>query len=617
MNEIDGKGRTIRELLGKKFSVDFYQREYKWQTKQVRELLDDLAESFLAHYKQNDERNAVQKYGHYFLGSVILSNDDKKKKTFVIDGQQRLTTLTLLLIYLLRRQGDKPDRVKLDDLIYSEKYGTKSFNLDVPERKACMEALFTGQHFDPNGQPESVQNIIARYQDIDAVFPKEIGESALPYFADWLIENVNLVEISATSDEDAYTIFETMNDRGLSLSPLDMLKGYLLANITDDEKRAAANQLWKVRVQELVELGKEEDADAVKAWLRSQYAQSIRERKKGAHPGDFDRLGTEFHRWVKEQEKKIGLHKSDDFARFIQHDMNFYGQQFHRVRHASLKLTPGLEAVYYNAQNDFTLQYPLLLAPLLPDDPEDVVTHKLRIVAEFLDILIARRAVNYLSLNYSAMSYNVFLIMKDIRAKNVDELVTVLTDRLLNLGCDFNGTSDGSRKGVQDFRLNQWSKRYIHQMLARMTAFVEVQSGLPNHFVEYVAEGKNRYEIEHIWANHPEHHAEEIPDASDFDNWRNSIGGLLLLPKSFNASYGDLPYAEKLEHYNGQNLLARSLHQNCYDHDPGFLKFVQQSGLPFKPLPQFKKDDLEARQQLYHKVAEAIWNPKRLQVAVQ
>ena len=46
-----------------------------------------------------------------------------------------------------------------------------------------------------------------------------------------LTEKVRLFEIRAASDEDAYTIFETMNDRGLSLTPLDMLKGYLLANI--------------------------------------------------------------------------------------------------------------------------------------------------------------------------------------------------------------------------------------------------------------------------------------------------------------------------------------------------------------------------------------------------
>lgn len=108
------------------------------------------------------------------------------------------------------------------------------FDSNVPERTRCMEALFNKQPSDPTGQPESVRNIITRYQDIEQHFPEELANHALPYFANWLIENVHLVEISAYSDEDAYTIFETMNDQGLSLSQLDMLKGFVLANIADE-----------------------------------------------------------------------------------------------------------------------------------------------------------------------------------------------------------------------------------------------------------------------------------------------------------------------------------------------------------------------------------------------
>ena len=88
-----------------------------------------------------------------------------------------------------------------------------------------------------------------------------------------------LVEITAFSNDDAYTIFETMNDRGLSLTPTDMLKGYLLANISDEDNRAHADNAWKHQMAKLRDLGKDEDADCVKAWLRSQYADRIRERK--------------------------------------------------------------------------------------------------------------------------------------------------------------------------------------------------------------------------------------------------------------------------------------------------------------------------------------------------
>ena len=144
--EIDGKGKTVRELLaGRKFSIDYYQREYKWQTKQVAELIDDLSAKFLESYEPGHERSAVAEYGHYFLGSIIISDKDGQK--FIIDGQQRLTTLTLLLIYLQHQLQDAEQRGQLAELIFSQKFGKRSFNLDIPERTACMEALYTGKDF--------------------------------------------------------------------------------------------------------------------------------------------------------------------------------------------------------------------------------------------------------------------------------------------------------------------------------------------------------------------------------------------------------------------------------------------------------------------------------------
>jgi len=308
MKEIVGKAKSIRDLIGaSRFAVDYFQREYRWQTKHVAELLDDLASKFRESYEASDERSAVETYGHYFLGSIIVSDKDGKK--FVVDGQQRITSITLLLMYLHSELSDTLQKGELANLIFSLKYGTRSFNIDVPERARCMDALFQGQPFDDDGRSESVTNILGRYRDIEEKFPEELLGNALPYFADWLIENVHLVEITAFSDEDAYTIFETMNDRGLSLRPTDMLKGYLLTNILDANRRTLCSNTWVNMVQELQKQGKEEDANAIKAWLRAQYASTIRERKSLAAPKDFDLIGTEFHRWVKTHEDDLSLKK--------------------------------------------------------------------------------------------------------------------------------------------------------------------------------------------------------------------------------------------------------------------------------------------------------------------
>lgn len=614
MKTIDGKARTINEILkGKRYGIDYYQREYRWEKKQVKELVDDLTEQFMQWYRPGSQRSEVEKYGNYFLGSIILSERDGNK--YIVDGQQRLTTITLLLLLLHRRQGNRLDRVKLEDLILSERYGERAFNIAVEERRAIMHALFVGTVPDTGDASESVQTIVARYQDLEELLgeqAEDIDDAALPFFCDWLIEKVYLIEITAASDDDAYVIFETMNDRGLSLTPLDMLKGYLLAKIENVGQREQATRVWRERIESLRKLGKDEDTDAVKAWLRARYANSVRERRSGSENKDFERIGTEFHRWLGDHAEEIGLKSGDDFFRFIHDDMVFYTRQYERVRKASIKPEEGLEPVYHVAAFNFTLQYPLLLAPLSFSDSKEVIDRKIRAVAIFLDILLARRAVNYLSMTYGAMSYAAFLIMRDIRGLGLPELVDTLSKRLDDQGCTFDGTSDGRRSGFDGFVLNQWSKRYIKVLLARMTAHLEQASGIDSSAAKYLVEGRGRYEIEHIWAAHPKRHRDEFPSEADFWEYRDRFGGLLLLPKSFNGSYGDLDYEKKRKHYVSQNLMAWSLHEHCYERNPGFLSFVEKTGLPFRPMEHFRKADLDERQALYRQLADQVWAPARL-----
>src|SRR5262249_16884223 len=157
------------------------------------------------------------------------------------------------------------------------------------------------------------------------------------------------------------------------------------------------------------------------------------------------------------------------------------------------------------------------------------------------------------------------------------------------------------------------NRRQIHRLLARMTDYVETHSGLGSRYTEYVQrKGKTGYEVEHIWADHAERHEDEFAHPNDFQEYRNRIVGLLLLPKTFNASYGNLPYAKKREHHLKQNLLAQSLHEKAYERSPQFLRFVEETGLPFRGHADFKKADLDDRQKLYSLLAEQIWNPSRL-----
>src|SRR3989304_5956043 len=94
---IQGKERTVKELLkDKKYAIDYYQREYRWETKHITELIDDLANKFFNYFEPTHPVKQVANYGNYFLGSIVVSQKDGQN--FIVDGQQRLTSLTLLLI---------------------------------------------------------------------------------------------------------------------------------------------------------------------------------------------------------------------------------------------------------------------------------------------------------------------------------------------------------------------------------------------------------------------------------------------------------------------------------------------------------------------------------------
>ncbi|HCI81792.1 MAG TPA: hypothetical protein DHW02_19120 [Ktedonobacter sp.] len=565
--------------------------------------MQDLEAKFLQDYDEGHPYHQVKHYKHYFMGSIIISEHDTHK--FIIDGQQRLTSLTLLLIFLNNLQKQRTDghRVNLDALIFSDDFGEKSFNLDIDEREACFQALFADKAFEPDGESEAVHTIVARYEDIKDNFPASLRNGNLIHFIFWLTNNVDLIEITTYSDDEAYTIFETMNDRGLSLSPTDMLKGYLLANISPDE-RAKANDLWKDRLLELSKLGKEEDADFFKAWLRAKYAESIRERKKGASNKDFEIIGTTYHKWIHDESKRIGLMRSEDFKDFVMNRFKNFSGHYMRMQQASKHLIPGMEYIFYNAHNNFTLQYPLMLAPLKAEDDQDTIHRKIRLVSGYLDIFIARRAVNFRTLDYSSIVYTMFNLMKEIRELDLHTLAETLKSKVASM--------DESFDGVSRFSLNLWSKRYIQHILARMTQYIEAQSGVVSSFETYVSrEIKKPFEIEHIWANKYRRHRDEFDTEEEFAEYRNRIGDLVLLPRGFNQSLGDKPYEDKVKAYFGQNLLARSLDKQCYQNNPSFLQYIHQSGLPFRPHETFKKADLDERQKLYQLICEEIWSPAR------
>lgn len=603
MKKIDGKEKNLQQLLlNTKYSIHYYQREYRWKTEHIGELMEDLTTEFLEYYKPGDAVQDVLDYGAYFMGSIVLTG----KENAIIDGQQRLSSLTLLLMYLNSRLKDAGQHdATLEGMIYSSAFGQSSFNLNVEERRECMEGLFKNGDYDATGKDESVRNLCGRYHDIENAFPGDITNNMIPHFFYWLAYNVYFIEINVTSEQDAYKVFVTMNDRGLRLTSTEMLKGYLLSEIKSDQNRAKLETIWKNRVSSLTEYDDKGDETFIKAWLRAQYAKTIRETKAGAVNQDFDIIGGPFHKWVRDEHAKLGLNAPADFEDFIRR-FDFFAGVYAKILQAEAEFKPETAYVYYNAQVNFTLQPQLLLAPIRYQDKPETVTEKLNLTARFIDLLIISRVTNFHYVDYSTIKNYVFGVTKDIRNASVPALKKKLMVWYLKL--EFN-----PKEAIHYWGVNNFTKKYVKHFLARVTAFLEEESGETSRYVDYMdADTKNPFEIEHILPDHYDWFQNDYEDMTAFRAWRNSVGALLLLRKKVNASLKDKPYEEKLEKYCSAqgNLYSQSLGESAYRNNPGFKQFIKKYGFEhsFQPYAQFTWVEIEKRTELLIRLTNLIWN---------
>lgn len=224
------------------YDIPRYQREYTWNQRDWANLYDDIT--------QND--------AGYFLGSFIVVNGtvNSKMDTIhyeVIDGQQRLTTLSLLLAALYTRIMEHKDSID-DDMMLDDIRPLRN-RLILKSDKSMTRVIPQVQ----NHNLEDYRWILKEHIGLDAVIqkPKFLGlrkmSKAFNYFYDRLGEDVGgwdgiecvrclldicrlvcsavVVQITVDSHADAYTLFASLNNRGVPLSAVDLIKNMLLGKV--------------------------------------------------------------------------------------------------------------------------------------------------------------------------------------------------------------------------------------------------------------------------------------------------------------------------------------------------------------------------------------------------
>ena len=225
------------------FYIPLYQRPYAWTREQVDELLDDLVSA------QKRDLTAP-----YFLGSIVLIKDGDDPQSAVVDGQQRLTTLTMILC-VLRELADLDTRQYLDTFIRQKGnplIGTRDqFRLSLRKR----DRQFFERHVQTN---DNIRHLLTMERatltdiqlritaNLDWIMQtlSKLSDADRWSLASFIVRQCFLVVVTATDRDSAYRIFSVMNDRGLDLSPTDILKAEVIGSLDETEQSSYAAE-WE------------------------------------------------------------------------------------------------------------------------------------------------------------------------------------------------------------------------------------------------------------------------------------------------------------------------------------------------------------------------------------
>lgn len=288
INLLDTRTTSFGDLIanGKIYRVPPFQRDYSW----TEENWEDLWQDILALHDNPDS-------SHY-MGAVVLQNDRVSDKEFtIIDGQQRLATLSIIAIAvidkiqkLVEREQEPVENQERQEILrrtylsdrdprslrYSSKlllnenndafYQSNLINLRPPRniRSLAKSNQLLWQSFQYFSQSlQELKNVIVS------------GEKLVELLTDTIARRLLFIQINVEDELNAYTVFETLNARGIELSSTDLLKNYLFSLFRGPDDLKQAQRQWK-RIIETVQM--ERFPEFLRYYLSLKHSRARRDR---------------------------------------------------------------------------------------------------------------------------------------------------------------------------------------------------------------------------------------------------------------------------------------------------------------------------------------------------
>ncbi|MGR3761729.1 DUF262 domain-containing protein [Roseobacteraceae bacterium NS-SX3] len=582
IQRIQSEDLSISNLFQSFYAVPDYQREYVWETEQVEQLLTDIAGEMSGDAPENAPE--------YFIGSIVVC-PGRDGVLDLIDGQQRMTTIYIALCAIrdrLAALGDTGFSVLNSQISDSavdmsgEEHRRYRLVLQYEDSGDALVRLAEGVVID-GPVTKSMQNMLNAHHVATRFLSAEFGDdaAAVRRFYGYLTNKVKLIRIQTEDVTKALKIFETINERGVGLNSMDLLKNLLFMKTSPDHFDRLKDA-WK-ELQDTIFSMKEKPLRFLRYFIFSRY--------------DVDILREdEIYSWLSKNEGVAGYGKDPiGFAKALVAAAKAYAN-FKSGKDETGKRNQYLDNMRLLGGQAARQHLILLLAGRhLSGDLFDKLAAEVENL--FFCYVITREPTRTFERNFARWA-------TELRGVNSEAAFNAFVEKRFdrekaNLSARFDDAI--SRLALNS--LQQYRFRYV---LSKLTQSVDLQAygatELTRWLDTYVRGG---YEIEHIFPGNPCEAAIEEFGAYEDPGVAQKLGNLVLVEKQINASLGNRPYSEKRPVYRESKLLlTRALAERP---KVGANTRIDRAVATIEPYPTWNEEAVKHRQKSLVTLARSVW----------
>ena len=570
---------SISSAFKDHYVVPDYQREYVWNDEQVEQLLFDLLDAY-----NTDNKKA------YFLGTIVTY--DSGSQFELIDGQQRLTTFFVLLCAIKRiyMNHGEPTSV-IDNLVYSPTMNSDGdvinlyhLQLQYEDAGNCLELIEKGEGR-PKYLTQSGERLFDAFKTIQDFLNERFSDIAsLKKFVVFLLNKTSFIRIETYDIADALKIFETINQRGKGLDPMDLLKNMIFRQV-DRSKFKELNMNWKSITRSLEKI-EEKPLRFLRYFIMANYDTS----------GEKDGILREdqIYTWLTNNNKQCHYEEAPfQFVQKMAQNVDLYVKC--RVPDDTQEGNVHLKNISLLAGKSYKLHLMLMLAA------SNMNADALAKFKAVLESVVYYTVINKIATNITERTFALWC--KDVRnivtCEDLDGFVNRTIIPTVN-DWKMNNKSNFLRLG-----LNSMQQYRIKFILGKITAYVDALRLGKTAVEDLTVYTQTAVEIEHIMPQTCTDKARYNLDEEEFAVYIHRLGNLTLLENSINKSIHNDNYASKSIAYKQSKFYITSSLSALVNQ--GQDTAINRTNLLLSAWPDWNKQAIEERQEMLYQLSEMIW----------